>query len=88
MLNQRPFGGMNKENTEDIELVTPSMLLTGYDINVCPNYSLSKVDKRMIQNRADIERYTRHMKALYYRIRGKFILTHVENLNVYEKKNQ
>ena len=28
------------------------------------------------------------MKALYSRIWGKFILTYVENLNVYKKKNQ
>ena len=88
MLNKRPLGGMNKENTDEIEFVTPSMLLTGYDINVCPNYSLPRVDKRIIQNRADIVRYSRHIKALYSRIWGKFILTYVENLNLYKNKNQ
>ena len=78
MLNKRTLGGMNKENTDEIEFVTPSMLLTGYDINVCPNCYLPKVEKRMIQNRTDIVRYTRPMKALYSRIWGKLILTYVK----------
>ena len=64
IIDKRPLGGMNKENTDEIGFVTPGMLLTGYDMNVCPNYSLPKIDKRMIQNRAHIVRYTRHMKAL------------------------
>ena len=48
MLNKRPLGGMNNESTDEIEFVTPSMLLTRYDINVCPKYSLTKVKKRII----------------------------------------
>ena len=88
MLNKRPLGGMNNEVTDEIEFVTPSMLLTGYDINVCPNYTLPKVEKRMIQSRSDIIAYSKHMKALYSRIWGKFILSYVENLNNYKRKNQ
>ena len=88
MLNKRPLGGMNNESTDEIDFVTPSMLLTGYDINVCPNYSLPKVEKRMIQSRADIVAYSKHMKALYSRIWGKFILSYIENLNNYKRKNQ
>ena len=88
ILNKRPLGGMNNEVTDEIEFVTPSMLLTGYDINVCPNYTLPKVEKRMIQNRSDIIAYSKHMKALYSRIWGKFILSYVENLNNYKRKNQ
>ena len=87
MLNKRPLGGMNNEVTDEIEFVTPSMLLTGYDINVCPNYTLPKVEKRMIQSRSDIVAYSKHMKALYSRIWGKFILSYKENLNNYKRKN-
>ena len=36
----------------------------------------------------DIVAYSRHMKALYSRIWGKFILSYVENLNNYKRKNQ
>ena len=32
MLNKRPLCGMTKENTEEVEFVTPNMLLTGYDL--------------------------------------------------------
>ena len=72
MLNKRPLGGMNNEVTDGIEFVTPSMLVTGYDINVCPNYMLPKMENRMIQSRSDIVAYSKHMKALYSRIWGKF----------------
>ena len=31
---------MKKENTEEIEFVTPNHLLTSYDLKTCPNYAL------------------------------------------------
>ena len=86
MLNKRPLGDMTKENTDEIEFVTPNMLLTGFDINVCPSYSVPKVTKNFVQSREDIIRYSRHMKAIHTRAWGKFILTYVENLNVFKKK--
>ena len=52
------------------------------------NYSLPKVEKRKIQSRSDIVAYSKHMKALYSRIWKKFILSYVENLNNYKRKNQ
>ena len=88
MLNKRSLGGMNNESTDEIEFLTPCMLLTGYHINVCPNYSLPKVEKRMIQSRSDVVAYSKHMKALYSRIWGKFILSYVKNLNNYKRTNQ
>ena len=42
MLNKRPLGGMNNESTDEIEFVTPSMLFTGYDIDVCPKLLVTK----------------------------------------------
>merc|ERR1711873_123478 len=80
--------GFSQEVTDEIEFLTPSMLLTGYDINVCPNYTLPKVEKRMIQGRSDIIAYSKHMKALNSRLWGKFILSYVENLNNYKRKNK
>ena len=88
MVNKRPLSGMEKEGTEEIEFVTPNMLLTGYDLNMCPNYTLPKVGRRLIQSRQDIIHFTRQMKSIYARVWGKFIMSYVENLNVYKKKNQ
>ena len=88
MLNKRPLAGVQKEGLEEIEFMTPNMLLTPYDLNVSPSFSLPKVPHRLIQSRADIVKYSKHMKSLYSRIWGKFILTYVEDLNLYKKKNQ
>ena len=63
MLNKRPLCGMNKENTEEVEFVTPNMLLTGDDLSTCPNYDLPKCNPRLIQRRSDIINYSNHMKA-------------------------
>ena len=88
MLNKRPLCGMNKENTEEIEFVTPNHLLTGYDLKTCPNYALPVGKQRQIQNRMDIVRYSKHMKSVYTRVWGKFIMTYVEDLNIYKRRNQ
>ena len=88
MLNKRPLCGMNKENTEEIEFVTPNHLFTGYDLKTCPNYALPVGKQRQIQNRMDIVRYSKHMKSVYTRVWGKFIMTYVEDLNIYKRRNQ
>ena len=88
MVNKRPLCGMNQEGTEAVDFSTPNMLLTGYDLNVCPSYSLPKCGPKLIQSREDIIQYSKHMKAVYSRVWGKFILSYVEDLNLYKKKNQ
>ena len=88
MVNKRPLCGMNQEGTEAVHFSTPNMLLTGYDLNVCPSYSLPKCGPKLIQSREDIIQYSKHMKAVYSRVWGKFILSYVEDLNLYKKKNQ
>lgn len=87
MFNERPFGKMNNEKADELELVTRSMLMTGYDINVCPNYTLPKVKKRLIHNRADIVRYSKPMKALYYRILGKLYFKKILGRGFHEVKS-
>ena len=88
MMNKRPLSGMEKEQIDEVEFVTPNMLLTGWDLNMCPNYTVPKVPKHLIQARADIVHFTRHMKSLYQRVWSKFISTYVDSLNLYKKKNQ
>ena len=88
MLNKRPMSGMEKEQIEEVEFVTPNMLLTGWDLNMCPNYIVPKVPKHLIQARQDIVHFTRHMKTLYQRVWSRFISTYVDSLNLYKKKNQ
>ena len=39
-----------------------------------------------MQSKADIIRYSKHMKAIHARAWGKFILNYVENLNLYKTK--
>ena len=86
MLNKRPLCNMDKDQVDEIEFVTPNMLLTGYDLNVCPNFTVPKVAPRFVQSRKDIIRYSKHMNAVYSRTWGKFILNYVENLNIYKTK--
>ena len=87
-MKKRPLSGMEKEQIEEVEFVTPNMLLTGWDLNMCPNYTVPKVPKHLIQARADIVHFTRHMKSLYQRVWSKFISTYVDSLNLYKIKNQ
>ena len=88
MMNKRPLSGMEKEQIDEVEFVTPNMLLTGWDLNMCPNYTVPNVPKHLIQARADIVHFTRHMKSVYQRVWQKFISTYVDSLNLYKKKNQ
>ena len=88
MLNKRPLCGMNKENTEEIEFVTPNHLLTGYDLKTCPNYALPVGKQTQIQSRMAIVRYSKHIKSVYSRVWGKFIMTYVEDLNICKRRNQ
>ena len=86
MLNKRPLCNMDKDQVDEIEFVTLNMLLTGYDLNVCPTFAVPKVGPRFVQSRKDIIRYSKHMNVVYSRTWGKFILTYVENLNIYKRK--
>ena len=36
----------------------------------------------------DMVRYSKHMKSVYTRVWGKFIMTYVEDLNIYKRRNQ
>ena len=82
VLNKRPL------YYSDIEVVTPNSLLTGYDINITPSFTLPKVNPRLIQSREDIVRWTKNMKTILARCWSNFILSYVEGLNVYKKKDQ
>ena len=86
MLNKRPLCNMATVDVEEGEFVTPNMLLTGYDLSVCTTYSVPRVGPRYVQSRADIIRYSKHMKAVYSQTWGKFILTYIENMNIYKRK--
>ena len=86
MVNKRPLCGMNQESTDEVDFATPNMLLTGYDLNTCPSFTLPKGKANVIQSKEDVIKYSRHMKTLYSRVWGKFILSYVEDLNIYKKK--
>ena len=53
MLNKRALSMV------DGEPITPNMLLTGFDIDMQPDYNQSKVDKKFINTRADIQAQTK-----------------------------
>ena len=58
-LNKRPLTHLGDENADKIEIVTPHMLLTGYDLMVSPHFTVAKnVIQHAIQTRDDIVRYT------------------------------
>ena len=71
----------------DDEIITPNSLLTGHDINITPTYQLSKEHARLINSREDVVQHSKHMKQIQARIWSKFILSYVENLNLYKKKH-
>lgn len=87
MVNKRPLCGMSQESTAEVDFATPNMLLTGYDLNKCPSFTLPKGKANLIQSKEDVIKYSRHMKTLYSRVWDKFILSYVEDLNIYKKKN-
>ena len=70
MVNKRPLCGENQENTDETEFATPQMLLTGYDLNTCPSYTLPKGIVNLIQTREEVIRYSRHTYAVYSRVWG------------------
>ena len=80
MLNKRALSMVNGEP------ITPNMLLTGFDIDMQPDYTQSRVAKKCIKARADIQAQTKKMKTLNSRVWSKFILTYVEGLNCYKKR--
>lgn len=77
VLNIRPL------YCSDMEVVTPNYLLTGYDIDINPSFTLPKVNPRLIQSRGDIIRRTKQTKSILARCWSKFILSYVEGLYVY-----
>ena len=48
VLNKRPL------YYSDVEVVTPNSLLTEYDINITPSFTLPKVNPRLIQSRGTL----------------------------------
>ena len=65
----------------------PHHLLTGYALEVSPNFLENKIKvPNTIQSKEDIRRHSKHLQALMSRSWNIFLKEYVNKLNVYKKQ--
>ena len=64
MIKKRPLSASHQEKVKEIKFVTPCLLLTGYALNIAPNYALPQVQPQKIQSKDQIKNYSKRMKRI------------------------
>ena len=87
MLNKRSLGVLHENNPERWRIVTPHHLLTGYELEVSPNFLDNKIKApNTIQTKEEIRRHSKHLQALMSRSWNIFLKEYVSKLNTYKKQ--
>ena len=90
MLNKRSLGTLNEDNPEELRIVSPHQLVTGYELKVSPKLIVEKgtIIPKGIQTKEDVVRHSRHLQSLIQRSWTMFLKEYVNGLNAYKKKER
>ena len=88
MLNKRTLGTLNEDNPDEMRVVSPHQLITGYELRVSPKFVGEKgtVVPKGIQTKEEVIRHSRHLQSLIQRSWTMFLTEYVNGLNAYKKK--